>query len=171
MFSLQGIAIAIVAAFVIGLSGGSYFGWTLTQDYYSAKIANTEAKAKSALLVEQAKLITQERKNSDTTKQLEALSVEYSNKRIADAAAIRGLLADKSKWLRNPTTCKDATGTPAATPSTSVEQAPTSYFSEEFQGYLDAAIRESIEASDYAKVAHEYAKQIEAQRERMLKDE
>jgi len=170
MLNLQSIAIAVAAAFVFGLCGGSYFGWSLTSDYYSAKIIKTEAKAKDTLIVEQDKLIIQERKNNEITDKLNKLSLESSSKRDADAITIRSLLADKSKWLRNPTSCKDSAGASPATPSSATEQSPESYFSEEFQRQLDEIIREAVEASDYAEVAHEYALKIEEQRQRLSKE-
>jgi len=167
MLNLQSIAIAIAAAFVIGLGGGSWMAWSLTADYYQAVEAKRVSVQSKEVLKLTEKVLQTERKNDETTGKLNKLTLDFATKRDADSATISRLLRDKSSWVRSPVVCEAPAGASTAASGTATDTAPKGYLSEEFRRDLASILARADEAAAYAEVAHEYALKIEEQRERM----
>jgi len=169
MISLQSIAIAVAAAFVIGLGGGSWMAWSLTADYYQAVEAKRVSVQSKEVLKLTEKVLQTERKNDETTGKLNKLALDFTAKRDADAATISGLLRT-NRWLRSPVVCEATTGASPAASGSSADTATEGYLSEEFRRELASILARADEAAAYAEVAHEYALKIEQQRQRLSKE-
>jgi len=168
---LQETVIAVVAAATIGFLGGTYVGHTTTKKTYELQISQERNAAKDAVILEQNKTLKQERQNENLTTQLDVLAAEYTNQRNKDSTTIRGLLASRDSWVRSPVKCEaPSAGASDSTSGTTSDAAPEGQLSTEFSEYLAEVLRKADEAAAYAEVAHEYAKQISAQRERMMND-
>lgn len=170
IFSIKTTLIALAAGLIIGILSGGTLAWKL-QALRIERMEVAEQKrisvAKDELQALTEKLLKQERENASIATNLDKMSRDAELRRSRDATTIRNLLAASRGVLPGATVCEAPVGT-STTAAVSTNAGTTEgRLSTEFQEYLAEVLRKADEAADYARVGHEYAKAVEAQRERM----
>lgn len=171
MLNIQTTIIAICVSFSIGASIAGFTAWNYQSNKYEKQIAQSALKAQETLRKETQKALASERQKEDVTN-------DFNKRVVEQEKTISKLLADNRKYLSangrlriksdsNPLT----QNTSDKTPGIVANETPSTELPEGFSGYLLETLKQCDEAAAYAEVAHEYALEVEKQREELMKEE
>lgn len=170
MFNIKLLIISVAISFGIGASVAGSFAWEYQSNKYEKQIAKTALKAQKSLLEANKQVAQKNKEKEDATAVLNKKALEQSKQ-------IDKLLSDNRKYLVNGRLhVKSGSGeasTGAANSSSSVasDRASETILPGELSEFLIESFKQCDEMRMYAEVAHEYALEIEKQREEMSRQD
>ena len=165
--------IAIAIGIALGSIIGGYACWKL-QGFRIERMEVAEQKrisvAKDELQVLTEKVVTQERKNSEITQQLEG-SLVAKQKRVDELLTVNRDLLRKYGGMYVSGSCKAQAGTPTIPSGNIAAEATTCRVSDEVASTLLNIARDADSTAEYANACYEYIWQINRQRDRIEKEQ
>jgi len=167
MFNIQNTLIAIAVSFMLGASVGSVSAWKYQSNKYEKQIAQTDLKQQQELSKANSEVVKKNTEKEDVTAEANKREIEQSKQIDKLAADNRKYLNERGRLLIKSSSNPATASTSDSASSTPADETTTTELPEGFSAYLLNTLKSCDEAAHYAEVAHEYATEIEKQRNEM----
>ena len=170
MLNIKDLLVMCIISLVIGVLSSGFLVYKYQENKYEKIISDISAKTAQTIKTQTEKVLENERKNTDIISSLERNALT-KDKRIQSLLADNRSLVFRNGGLRVSGSCEATNRASSSTSSNASTETSVCILSRETTETIVEEAHRGDTLGEYADVCHEYAKAIEEQRQRMMKEQ